>query len=78
MPRTYTVRAHFDEETHRWWADSDDVPGLVTEAATRAELDRNILDLAPDLLRANREHLPRPRHIRNPKIEIIEEARAYA
>ncbi|MEO5331987.1 MAG: DUF1902 domain-containing protein [Magnetococcus sp. YQC-5] len=47
------MHANWDEETGRWWADSEDVPGLVTEAATLEELITHIRDLTPELLRLN-------------------------
>jgi hypothetical protein len=51
--RQFIVRAHRDTETGGWWADSDDVPGLVTEAATYDELVDRVLAVVPDLCKAN-------------------------
>ena len=44
------VRARWDPEAEVWVATSDDVPGLVTEAATPAELERRLQEIIPDLL----------------------------
>jgi hypothetical protein len=51
--RTFTVHAHYDNEAHVWWADSDDVPGMATEAPDLEQLHDNVQMLAPDLLSEN-------------------------
>ena len=51
--RQFVVRAHHDDETGGWWADSDDVPGLVTEAATYDELVDRVIAVVPELCKAN-------------------------
>lgn len=51
--KTLQVYAHWDEQMGRWWADSEDVLGLVTEAITLEELITNIRDLTPELLSLN-------------------------
>lgn len=48
-----TVEAFWDEEALVWIATSDDVPGLVTEAATMEQLIPKLKILIPDLLQAN-------------------------
>ena len=48
--RTITVRAVWDEEAHVWTATSAEVPGLVVEAASLDELDREVKTLAPKLI----------------------------
>jgi hypothetical protein len=48
------VRAHWDDDAQVWWAESDDVPGLATEAATFEELGENVRSIAPDLLSINK------------------------
>jgi hypothetical protein len=53
MATTLEVRAHWDEEAQVWWAESEDVPGLVTEAATFDELIQNVRELTPELLQLN-------------------------
>jgi len=50
-----TVRAVWDPEAKVWIATSDDVPGLVTEADTPAELEAKLQVMIPDLLEASRE-----------------------
>lgn len=53
LPDVYVVRTHFDVESGYWTASSDDIPGLVTEAADYEELRQNVCDLTPDLLMMN-------------------------
>jgi predicted RNase H-like HicB family nuclease len=50
----YHVRAHWDEEACVWWAESDEVPGLATEAPTFEQLDENVRSIAPELLALNK------------------------
>lgn len=52
----YTVEAVWDPEAGVWVAGSEDVPGLVAEAATVEELIEVVKDLIPDLLAANGIH----------------------
>lgn len=53
MAKARIVRAHWDAAAKVWWADSDDVPGLVTEAPTINDLIDNIIALVPDLIEMN-------------------------
>lgn len=48
-----TVRAEWDPETAVWVAESDDVPGLVTEADTLERLVERLRVLVPELLDLN-------------------------
>ncbi|MCE2483221.1 MAG: DUF1902 domain-containing protein [Alphaproteobacteria bacterium] len=48
-----TVEAVWDPEACVWVAGSEDVPGLVAEAATIEGLVDVVDDLIPDLLAAN-------------------------
>jgi predicted RNase H-like HicB family nuclease len=50
----YHVRAHWDEDAGVWWAESDEVPGLATEAPTFEQLDENVRSIAPELLALNK------------------------
>ena len=52
----YEVRAHWDPEASVWWAESDDVPGLVAEAADEQKLRIELRELVPELLRLNGAH----------------------
>ena len=52
--RTYRVLVHWDEDAKVWWAESEEVPGLATEAFTFKQLDKNIRAIAPDLLELNK------------------------
>lgn len=53
MARTRTVHAHWDQDAKVWWAESEDVPGLVSESATLDGLTDNILVLVPELIALN-------------------------
>ena len=48
-----TVRASWDAEASVWVAESDDVPGLVTEAEDLEALMSKLRVLIPELLEAN-------------------------
>jgi len=47
------VQAHWDQEASVWWAQSDDLPGLVTEAASFPELMVHVKSLAPIIIQEN-------------------------
>ena len=47
------VIAQWDNEAGVWVATSDDIPGLVTEAARLDELLNRVLAVAPELLEDN-------------------------
>ncbi|HYB89724.1 MAG TPA: DUF1902 domain-containing protein [Candidatus Binataceae bacterium] len=49
----YVIRALWDGEAGVWVAQSDDVPGLVAEAPTPAELEVKLKVLVPELLELN-------------------------
>ena len=53
MKKALFVRAEWDEEASVWVATSDDVPGLVAEAATAEALQDKLRILIPELLDAN-------------------------
>jgi len=53
FPDRFEVRAHWDADAGVWWAESDDIPGLVTEAKTFEDLVSNVCALIPDLLELN-------------------------
>ena len=54
MPEfTINVIAEWDEEAAVWFARSDDVAGLVAEAATADELMEILPDIIKDLVRLN-------------------------
>jgi predicted RNase H-like HicB family nuclease len=48
-----TVSAEWDPEAKVWVATSNDVPGLVTEAATIEALAEKLSVMIPELLEAN-------------------------
>lgn len=52
---TRHVTARWDSEARVWWAESDDIPGLVTEAATLDELLERCGAVTGELLAANGE-----------------------
>ncbi|MFA5372088.1 MAG: DUF1902 domain-containing protein [Sideroxydans sp.] len=51
--KTLFIRAEWDEDANVWVATSDDVPGLVAEAATEEALVGKLRILIPELLDAN-------------------------
>lgn len=53
MIRTLVVTVARDDEAGVWVATSDDVPGLVSEAASYEDLRARVLAVAPELLRDN-------------------------
>ena len=53
MTKPYIVSATWDDEAKVWVAESDDVPGLVTEAPTEEALLKKLEALVPELLEAN-------------------------
>ncbi|MFN3180334.1 MAG: DUF1902 domain-containing protein [Thermus sp.] len=51
--RTLKVQALWDREAGVWVAESEDVPGLATEAATLEELLAKLAIMVPELLEEN-------------------------
>jgi len=49
------IRATFDPEASVWWAESDDLPGLVSEASSLDALVERVAAVVPELLAANGE-----------------------
>lgn len=47
---TLEIRAVWDDEANVWVADSDDVPGLIAEAATLESLVAKLETLIPELM----------------------------
>lgn len=47
------VKAEWDSDAKVWVASSDDVPGLITEADTAAELEEKLKLMIPELLLEN-------------------------
>ncbi len=52
-PSPVTVRAEWDPEARVWWASSEDVPGLVTEADTMEQLMEKLLVMVPEVMELN-------------------------
>ena len=53
MEKKILVKAHWDDEAHVWVAESEDVPGLITESETMEQLVDKLKILIPELLEAN-------------------------
>ena len=53
MQKPLLVRADWDDEARVWVADSDDVPGLATEAETVEALVAKVKVMIPELLELN-------------------------
>lgn len=62
--RTLKVQALWDGEAGVWVAESDDVPGLATEAATLEELLAKLAVMVPELLEENGVALGLPVELR--------------
>lgn len=58
MADRFIVTASWDDEAEVWVATSDDVPGLVTEAATLDALYARVIAVVPELLEDNAHLLP--------------------
>ncbi len=52
MRRHYLVEAHWDPEAKVWYSSSD-IPGLTIEAATLAEFEALVGELASEMLSDN-------------------------
>ena len=59
--RSYVVSAAWDDEAQVWVAESDDVPGLIAEAASMPLLIEKLRNLIPELLEANNATPESPR-----------------
>ncbi len=55
--RVLLVNVHWDGVARVFWANSDDVPGLVSEAPTFDALVKRVTAVAPELLADNRPDL---------------------
>jgi predicted RNase H-like HicB family nuclease len=53
MSRIYEVEARWDSEAGVWVAESDDIPGLVTEAESMNTLLDKVRTLVPELFELN-------------------------
>jgi hypothetical protein len=51
---TFVIEATWDNEAEVWVAESDSVPGLITEADSRAHLIEKLGILIPELLELNK------------------------
>ncbi len=70
------IKANWDNEAEVWFAESEDVPGLVTEADTIEILVEKLKSLIPELLELNNmldsnEHLEIPFHVLSERKELI-------
>jgi predicted RNase H-like HicB family nuclease len=53
MPQLIVVRATWDQEESVWVAESEDVPGLITQADTLEALQKRLPGIVQDLLGAD-------------------------
>lgn len=70
-----TVKAVWDDEAKVWVAESQDVPGLITEAASSEALLEKLKVLIPELLEAN-DCLPKDETFLDVLIQYQREDRA--
>jgi predicted RNase H-like HicB family nuclease len=54
MKRELIVKANWDSDAKVWVAESDDVPGLVTEAGNMEQLIKKLKVIIPELLELNK------------------------
>jgi hypothetical protein len=59
----FVVEATWDNEAEVWVAESDEVPGLITEADSRIQLSRKLAVLVSELLELNNYSLDRHKDI---------------
>ena len=57
-----TVKLVWDNETDRWYTETDDVPGLILEAPSFDELVNKVRLAAPEMLELNCDYIG-PVHI---------------
>lgn len=50
---SYNVQLHWDDEAKVWWADSEDIPGLILESDTADELIKRMVEAAPEMIDLN-------------------------
>ena len=58
MRKGLVIQATWDDEARVWVAESDDVPGLITEADTLELLLEKLRVMIPELIEANDGELP--------------------
>lgn len=61
--RTFEINATWDDEAQVWVAESEDVPGLATEAPTQETLIEKLKVMIPELLEANSGRRPMPEYV---------------
>src|SRR5690606_17220727 len=59
------VTAQWDDQAKVWVATSEDIPGLVTEAASLDALLDRVLAIVPELLEDNAHHIGEAGHAGN-------------
>ena len=59
IPVRLRVRVFHDESSNSYWAESDDLDGLVVSGATLDELQREVLSAASTLLELSMRGAPR-------------------
>jgi len=53
MHKPFLIRVDWDEDSAVWTADSDDIPGLATEAGTLEGLSLKLESMIPELVALN-------------------------
>lgn len=57
------VSCRWDPEAEVWYVEKSNVSGLVTEAATRKEMERKLQVMIPELLELNENHRAAEREV---------------
>lgn len=72
------VHAFWDDEAGVWVAQSEQIPGLVTEAETVEELSAKLERLIPELLELNAPHRTGSATTKSPTIHLRAERTLHA
>ena len=67
------VLAHWDSEAQVWWAESNDVPGLVAEATAHDKLIEELKQIIPELLDLNCPEMVDTQHTLHVVSDQVEE-----
>ena len=69
---SYIVQLHWDDEAKVWWADSEDIPGLILEDETADKLIERLIIAAPEMIELNEiEKRPKLNFICTKQAEMV-------
>lgn len=64
MAAVFEIRAHWDADASVWWADSDQIIGLVAEAPTVELLVEELRGIVPEIMALNSQGTGGPINLR--------------